>query len=99
MQLKDDDDEDSRVEELGDEDEEDDEEEDGVNEAFIAVSEVTHHTRKTYQATQSYLPMLTVAVAAKRPVFAFSCNIYDGSRLTYVVLTACFEPRNRDSDV
>jgi Ran GTPase-activating protein (RanGAP) involved in mRNA processing and transport len=41
MQLKDDDEEDSRVEELGDEDEEDDEEEDGVNEAFIAVSEVT----------------------------------------------------------
>ena len=39
MQLKDDDDEDSRVEELGDEDEEDDEEEDGVNEAFNPQSE------------------------------------------------------------
>ena len=78
MQLKDDDEEDSRVEELGDEDEEDDEEEDGVNEAFIAVSKVTHHTRKIYQATLSFLPMLShlpmlvVAVTAKRLIFAFS---------------------------
>lgn len=78
MQLKDDDEEDGRVEELGDEDEEDDEEEDGVNEAFIAVSKVTHNTPKIYQAmllslpTLSHLPMLIVAVTAKLLSFAFS---------------------------
>jgi hypothetical protein len=59
MRCEDDDEEDGRVEELGDEDEEDDEEEDGVNEAFIAVSNVSHNTRKIYQATLSSLPMLS----------------------------------------